>query len=86
MKEHERDFLKGPPNTPSYPNLASPPPPTSVHTNNKPRIQNGRLTKSQHRKCPIMLGGNANNEEVSGRQTGGKHFKHSLNLSHMEVI
>jgi len=33
-----------------------------------------------------VSGGNASTGEVPARQTGGKHFKHSLNLSHVEVI
>jgi len=83
MNEHGRYSLRGPPNTPSYLNLASAP--TTVHTNNKPRIQNRRLTKSQHTSVQLN-GGKASTGEVPARQTGGNHFKHSLNLSHMEVI
>jgi hypothetical protein len=83
MNEHRRYSSRGPPNTPSYLNLASAH--TTVHTDNKPRIQNGRMTKSQHTSVQLN-GRKASTGELPARQTGGKHLKHSLNLSHMEVI
>lgn len=54
MNEQGRHSSRGPPKAPSYLNLASPPP-TTFHTNNKRRIQNGRLTKSQHTSVQLCV-------------------------------